>query len=62
MHGGQIACLFTAKLQLEADRLYYEPCYNDFHGAMQKLLQLFKDCVLGKPNLISDGLFHSFTR
>ena len=62
LHGGQVPCLFTAKLQLTADSLYYEPRYDDFQAAMQKLLQLFKDCVLGKPNLIPDSLYHSFTR
>ncbi|XP_065911794.1 dynein axonemal heavy chain 6-like [Dysidea avara] len=57
-----VACLFTAKLLLCPERLYFEPQLSEFKDCLYKLLHRFKDCTLAVPNMIPDVEFHSFTR
>lgn len=57
-----VACLFTAKLLLSPNKLYFEPPLAAFQNCLHKLLHRFKDCTLAVPNLVPDADFHSFTR
>ena len=63
MHSdGQVPCLFSAKLQIVTDSLFYEPPHAEFMEGIEKILSWFKNCILGKPTLLPDPFFHSFTR
>ena len=59
---GILRCLFTAKLQLSSEGLYYEPSAKEFLGELDKVLTWFRDCVMARPNLLADRHFFSFTR